>query len=246
MINRFIFSQKDLDSGSLTVLASVAHRFSEIGVYYAKIRRGENEVGRFKIVVDESVSAPQSVKVDLKALDLPVSQQSVSERCGCFNLNPNGYAVFVVSTGAGGYVLEIEKSGSECGRKEFDNRELLGEDLFVATLLRPGTYRVVNALTKAEAKLSVVYPELGKTPRFSQPVNVECTEKAITPSKIVVNPGQGVVFCLKVPSRLKIELTQPEDRPKQGATARQAKQAKTRKGGMAAKQVMRRLKLNPV
>ncbi len=247
MINRFIFSQVNLDSGSLTVLASVVHKLSESGVYYGKITRGENEVGRFKIVVDQTSTA-SSIKIDLKALDLPPSQLSLSEDCNCFNLDPNGHAVFLVSTGAGGYTVEIEKSGNECGKKVFDNRELSSEDLFVATLLRPGAYRIVNVLTKVEAKLNVAYPEIGKTPRNSPPVKVECTDKAITPSKIAVNPGQSIVFSFKVHSRVKIELVEPEDRNKQEITSKkQAKQTKIQsKGELTTKQVVRRLRLNPL
>lgn len=246
MINRFIFSQTNLDSGSLTVLASVVHRFPEKGVYYGKIRRSDNLVGQFKILVEQTPESQPSVKIDLKVLELPISQQTQSENCNCFTINPIGYALFMVSTGAGGYVLEIEKSGDECGKKVFDNRDLSAEDMFVATLMRPGAYRIVNTLTKAEAKLRVVYPEIGKTPRFSQSVKVECTEKAITPSQIVVNPAQGLVFCFKVPSRIKIDLVEAEDRPNQDISNKLEKQVQIKsKGQMTSKKLIRRLRLNP-
>lgn len=246
MIDRFIFSQANVDSGSLTMLASVVHRFSEPGAYFGKIRRGENEVGQFKILVEHSPTMQSSVKIDLKALDAPPSGQSKNTECSCFNLVLGGYALFFVSTGAGGYNIEITKPENE-GKKTFDNSELTSQDMFVATLLRPGTYRIINTLTKAEAELRIVYPQIGKTPRQSQAVQVECTEKAINPSKITVNPGQAVVFSFKVPSRIKIELVTPEDKPKQTSAENQMAQAKTmQEAQLPQKKIIRRLRLNPL
>jgi hypothetical protein len=40
--------------------------------------------------------------------------------------------------------------------------------------------------------------------------------------KLTVNPGQGAVFSFKVPSRVKIELVEPEDRPKTADYVRKA------------------------
>lgn len=246
MINRFIFSQANVDSGSLTVLASVVHRFSESGTYFGKIRRGENEVGQFKILVGQAPTMQSSVKIDLRTLETPLSEQSKNAECSCFTLSPGGYALFFVSTGAGGYSIEITKSENG-GKKTFDNRELTSQDMFVASLLRPGTYRITNTLTKAEAELKIVYPQIGKTPRQSQSVQVECTEKAINPAKISVNPGQGVIFNFKVPSRIKVELVAPEDKPKQTSPENQMAQGKTeQEAELPAKKSKRRLRLNPL
>ena len=41
MIDRFIFSQANVDSGSLTMLASVVHRFSEPGAYFGKLKEAK-------------------------------------------------------------------------------------------------------------------------------------------------------------------------------------------------------------
>ena len=47
------------------------------------------------------------------------------------------------------------------------------DDLFAATVLRPGRYRVANTVTGAEAKLDVAYPELGRRPMLpGEPVRV--------------------------------------------------------------------------
>jgi hypothetical protein len=255
MINRFIFSQMNLDSGSLTVLASVAHQFSELGEYFGEVRRGNKVVGRFKIFVGEKPVASQlssavmqpNVKIDLKEMELTNSQQPKDEVGNCFMLKPDGYALFLVSTGAGIYEVEIHKPDTSCGgSKIFDNRELKEKDLFVATLLRPGTYSIKNTITQAEAELVVVYPEIGKTPTRSPPVRVKTTEKAIIPQKIIINPAQGLVFSFTVPSRIKIELVKPEDRPQRVQTEKDDEQKKTRLTEKSqAPKVTRRLKLIP-
>lgn len=255
MINRFIFSQVNLDSGSLTVLASVVHKFSESGEYYGEVLRGRDVVGRFSILVGDcpttstlsSATMQPSVKIDLKALDLPFSQQLENQACSCFMLKPEGYALFFVSTGAGGYVVNIQRPGTKRDEaKVFDSRRLDEEDMFVATVLRPGTYLITNVSTKAKAELVVTYPEIGKTRRHSETVPLECTENAITPDKIRIDPAQGLVFRFKTPSRIKIELVKPEDRPKQAPPEKQIEQTKTQPTvGTPTKKALRRLRINP-
>jgi hypothetical protein len=233
IINRFIFSQVNLDSGSLTMLTSIMHRFSEPGEYHATILREEDTVGRFSIVVGElkttqAAEMQQSISIDLKQLDLPGSQHLESEACNCFMLKSGGYAVFHVSTGAGGYAVEIRKTGTEHGGvKVFDTRELKNEDIFTATVLRPGTYSIINVNTKAKAELMVAYPEIGKIPKQPETVQMECTKNSIVPNKIRINPTQALLFRLKTPSRIKIELIHPEDRPKPRPTAEQVKMKST-------------------
>jgi hypothetical protein len=248
IINRFIFSQVNLDSGSLTMLTSIMHRFSEPGEYHATILRGEDTVGRFSIVVGErkttqAAEMQQSISIDLKQLDLPGSQHLESEACNCFMLKSGGYAVFHVSTGAGGYAVEIRKTGTEHGGvKVFDSRELKDEDIFTATVLRPGTYSITNVNTKAKAELMVAYPEIGKIPKQPETVQMECTKNAIVPNKIRINPTQALLFRLKTPSRIKIELIHPEDRPKPRPT-KTAKQVTKSTIVPSTKKAIRRMRL---
>lgn len=253
VINRFMFSQVNFDSGSLRVLASVVHRFPETGKYHGSVLRGADVVGRFSIIVGEHQSQtatpstePQSVNIDLKQLDLPVSKHLESQICNCFVLKPRGYAVFHVSTGAGGYAVEIKKTGKECsGVKVFDSRELKDEDMFTATVIRPGTYSITNINTKAKGELVVAYPEIGKIPKQPEAVPVECTENEVTPNKIRINPTQTLLFRFKTPSRIKIELIKPEDRPKSPAPTKPSDQATTQSTASQTKKVMRRLRINP-
>jgi hypothetical protein len=244
LINRFIFSQVNLDSGSLTVLASVVHRFSEKGLYFCKIKRGEKEVGSFKILVEEKPTCQTSLKIDLKAMAIEVPVPPNEVACKCLSLVVGGYAVFYVSSGVGGYSLEMTMTGAESGRKVFDSQKLTADDMFVATLLRPGTYRIINAFNETKAELRVIYPEVGKTQQNSQPIKLECNEKEISPAKVCVNPGQGTVFSLKGPSRIKIEIVSPTDCPKPVSVRIQAAQSKDSLEVSRAKKAVRQLKIN--
>ena len=243
MINRFIFSQTNLDSGSLTVLASIVHRFSEQGLHYCKIKRGNKEVGSFQILVGDEPAFPASVKIDLKLMASEFPEPSGSEACNCLNVSAGGYALFFVSSGVGGYTLEMTMPEAR-GKAVFDSQKLTGDDMFVATLLRPGAYKVTNVLTKAQAELRVTYPEIGKTKRTAEPLKLDCSEKEISPANASVNPGQGTVFSFKVPSRIKIELSSPEDRAKPVSVQIQASQTKARFEVKGAKKVVRQMKVN--
>jgi hypothetical protein len=133
---------------------------------------------------------------------------------GQFELGVGGYAVFSVPAGAGGgYVVEVYKAGGAgVGSKVFDNRELKENDILALILLRPGVYSVANSLDGAKAELTVGYPEasLGQM----EPVEVACTKGTINPDKIKVKSTQGMVFSFETPSRIKVELVTPDDRPR--------------------------------
>jgi len=173
---------------------------------------------------------------------------------GAFEIEAGGYAVFHVPAGAAGrYAVEVYKAGkSGLGAKVFDSRELGESDMLAVVLLRPGTYSVTNTLTAAKAELKVTYPE--KIARFAEPVKAHCTKDAITPGAIKVQPTQGLVFSFETPSRIKIELVTPEDRPrpprspKAGAVAAQA--GETTKASLSTattkgKKVTRTIQLRP-
>lgn len=59
------------------------------------------------------------------------------------------------------------------------------------------------------------YPKIGKTAyRPPGPIKVECTREAIEPRRVELQPGQGVLYNFKAPSRIKIELLKADDGPK--------------------------------
>jgi hypothetical protein len=174
---------------------------------------------------------PAKADIDLLDLHLPKAADGTAGD-GSFKIRAGGYAVFRVPAGAGGgYAVEVYKAGEEgFGAKTFDSRELVENDMLAMVLLRPGTYSVTNVPNGAKAELKVAYPE--NIPRLMQPVKIRCTKDAILPNTIRVQPMQGLVFNFDTPSRVKIELVTPEDRPRRPALTRHAPVA--RQGGTTA------------
>jgi hypothetical protein len=214
--DRNLFSQIGLDSGSLTMLGAVTHSFREPGEYRGTVDTGEGGRAVFYISVDKDSPAAQ-VNIDLAALAQP-SEKDI--KCGCegsqnrFSVNPKGYAVFHVSRGAGGYHVHVRRAREKADEKVFDSRQLDDGDIFSAVILRPGTYSAVNAHTKARAEIVVPYPHAGETPyRPPAPVRVQAARGYFEPRCIELQPGQGLLFECKTPSRIQIELEKPDDGP---------------------------------
>jgi len=219
-----LFTQIGLDSGSLTMLASVVHTFPEPGEYRGAVHLGEKVESVFYIKADKNSPVAQ-VNIDLGSLTASAAPASGSG-CGCeegakegrneFVVNPKGYAVFHVSAGAGGYYVHLRKADQDPKQKVFDSRKLEEGDIYSAVILRPGRYSVINALGKGAAgELTVHYPSDGKKAyRPPAPLRVEVGEKGFEPKKIEIHPGQGISFHFQQSARIKIELVKPDDGPK--------------------------------
>lgn len=250
VLNPLVFSQINSDSGSLTLLTSTIHKISEAGSYDGTIMRGSDTVGLFRLnaidlpPTDCATEAKSQVNIDLKSLDLPATDHIESLSHNTFQVKTGGYAVFHVSGGAGGYSVELQKTGEQ-KTKVFDSKKLGENDNFIATVLRPGTYNITNIDNKTKAELVVAYPEIGKIPKQPQAVKVECTPKAISPGKIKINPTEPLLFSFKTTSRIKIELTKPEDRPRKIEQPKTTKQTKAQHApSNKNKPPIRRLNIN--
>jgi hypothetical protein len=215
-----LFTQIGLDSGALTMLGTITHKFSEPGEYRGVLYLGSEIETVFRLTVDKNVPIAQ-VNIDLAALALPPLQFDKCEYCKGphkdekhFIVNLEGYAVFHVSSGSGGYSVRVEKAEKNTNRKPFYSGELNEGDFFSAILLRPGTYSVTNEYTKAKGEIVVSYPKIGKEPyRPPDPIRVQCTQNSIEPPVIELKPGQGLIYQFKTPSRVKIKLSRADDGP---------------------------------
>jgi hypothetical protein len=212
-----LFKQIGLDSGSLTMLGAVVHSFGEPGEYRGVLYRGTESEAVFYITADKNSPVAQ-VNIDLAMLDKAVTDECKStqgrhEPGSHYIVNPKGYVVFHVSSGEGGYAVRIMR-GEEEGQKTFDSRKLEEGDSFSAIVIRPGTYSITNLTTKAKGEAVVAYPTIGKKAyRPVDPMRIECTHEAIEPKRIKLQPGQGMLYLFKTPSRIKIELLKPDDGP---------------------------------
>ena len=212
-----LFTQVGLDSGLLTILGSVIHSFSEPGEYRGSVHKAGGEQAVFYITVDKNSPAAH-VNIDLATLREYAGADG-KECCddgkeNRFTVNPRGYVVFHVSGGSGGFSVHVRRAEEDPKATVF-NSQVLGEgDIFSAVIIRPGTYSVGNQLAKAKAEVIVSYPEMGKTAyRPPAPVRVTVGPRSFEPARIELKPSQGLIFDLKSPARIVLELVKADDGP---------------------------------
>lgn len=218
-VNHHLYTQTSLDSGALTMLGAVIHRFPERGDYLGVAVQGRQRRS-FRLTVDDDSPAMQA-NIDLATLDSPPTRgesdcgkDEGAARGRHFVVNPKGYALFHVSRGRGGYAVRVGRSSEREEGQVFDSAELQSGDLFAVTLIRPGTYSVANLPTEARGEIVVAYPRIeGGERRQPEPVYIECTEGALRPDRIHIEPAQGQVYRFRTPSRIAIELVRPDDGP---------------------------------
>lgn len=215
-----LFAQIGLDSGSLTMLGVVVNNFNDPGEYRGTVQKhGENK-GVFYISVDKEIPIAQA-NIDLATLTGHTLHQG-SEACKCntdknrFYVNPRGYVVFHVSGGSGGYSVNVRKAEKAKDTKIFDSRKLEEGATFAATILRPGSYSIVNEMDRRKAEVVIPYPRRGKKPfRPPEPMRIKTTEKGFSHDHIKLEPTQGLIFEIETSARIKIDLVEPDDGPKE-------------------------------
>jgi hypothetical protein len=221
--DRSCFSQPGLDSGSLTMLGSVAHRLEEPGDYQGVVHRGNDLEASFSLLADESCPHAQ-VSIDLAKLGQSGAGEKFRRLWGAkshFVVKPRGCVYFHVSAGAGGFSVLLRKSEEAPHTTVFDSRALANGDHFSAIIMRPGHYTVTNLLTGARGDLTVAYPPRGnRRYRPPAPLSVECTSQSFQPACVALQPGQALNFRIQADSRIKLERLKPEHgRARQGGVA---------------------------
>jgi plastocyanin len=213
-----LFTQTGLDSGLLTMLGAVIHSLPEPGEYRGSVHKAGGEQAVFYITVDKN-SPVAHADIDLATLREYATNSAQKECCGestenRFTVNPKGYVVFHVSGGSGGFSVHLRRAEEDPKTQVFNSQELGEGDIFSATILRPGTYSVVNLPAKARGELVVSYPEIGKAAyRPPAPLHVQVTQRGFEPARVELKPGQGVVFEIKASARIVTELLKPDDGP---------------------------------
>lgn len=211
-INTHAFRQTCLQSDALGVLGSIAHPLREAGDYRGSVRLRGAEVAAFRVRVD--AEAPeQQADVDLAALATARRRLGGFSEEPAYRVRPGGWLVLFVSEGPGGFSVRLDRVGKKGG--SFDSRELGEGDVFIASLLRPGRYRLSDRHHKYEGTIRVSYPEPGKAPyRPKPPVSVRVTAKGFEPAEVAVGPAQGVVLTVESPkSALVVDCVEPDDGP---------------------------------
>ena len=219
LINNYMLFQTNLDSSSLTVNGMIVHRFQETGDFQIQINRKNYADRIIRLKVSE-----ESKEIQLN-VDLATILINNNENCSCdnniyktqdhvYDISSNANVVFYISKGSGGYYVIVTKIDKE-RKKIFDSRELNEGDIFVANILRPGKYSMINTLTKARGQIAVSYPPPNKTKYIPpQATSIKCNEK-FNPNSISIQPAQGIIFYVVRNSRIKIDLMGPDDGKRQ-------------------------------
>jgi hypothetical protein len=215
-VNTHALQSTTIHSARLGALGMIIHPMAEEGNYAGTVFQGGLVVASFHLAVDKKATNTQ-VNVDLASRG--------KDECECaekkspdvkYELAPMGYLVLYVSEGAGGYHVVLNKLAPDAApRPVFDSRTLAANDQFVATILRPGSYEMIDELGKAKGKIVVAYPKLEKTPyRPAEPVHVTVTPDAFKPAEVTLGAAQSVVFkCETAKAAIKISLSKPDDGP---------------------------------
>ena len=216
MLDFNVFTQIGLDSSAITLLGTVVHRFAEPGSYRGTVRSGGLPEATFYVSVDPTCAVAE-LRVDLAKL---AGDGSTKESCCAgeapalhFVVHPRGYAVFHVSSGSGGYSVNVRRADENPEVKAYDTRILQPDDIFAGVLLRPGTYSIRNLLTDASAEAVVVVPVTGRAAyRPPPPVTIE-VGRTIEPRQVPLQPAQGFSMQVKEQAHIRIELVKPDDGP---------------------------------
>ncbi|NND03172.1 MAG: hypothetical protein HKN91_10330 [Acidimicrobiia bacterium] len=211
------FTQIGLDSGALGALGTVVHQFKEPGSYIATVLADGREVAEQTITVAEG--GRPALQIDMA----DIADDRSSEKC-CDQhppeLDVGGYASFYVGVGNKRYAVVVRRAGKR--GVEFDSRRLQEGDLFAATVLRPGKYRITNEHGKGAMGLEVRYVRRGRSKyEPAKPLKVKIGE-SLAKDVLKAGPAQGLIFEATGPTRAIVELVEPDDGEGTGYTTKKA------------------------
>jgi len=213
MLNRPMFDQIDFDSRVLTVLMTLYHRFTETGHYDVFIKQKGKLVRRMPVLItsDEGIS---QINIDCSAFDAKEECRNWQEAYqGPLKLSQGSMVGFYVSHGIGGFTILIKQTDHESKSSHTvldNNNEIPNGDLLALTVIQPGTYQVVNDISKAESHIRVSMPDKGF--QADQPSLLTIDDKGkFDHDSIELLAGQSVVFHCMTDCRLRILLDSPEN-----------------------------------
>lgn len=201
VIDRRILSLSTLDSGVITPMMAVAHRFKEPGRYEVQVLQGDDQVAGFSLVVD--TGAPHDpVPIDLGDIQCPI-----------IVVSPETQVLFRAPRAQSGYTVVVERTDAEGRSTLFDTRRLEGGDIFMAVLLRPGRYIATDeggtsceiAVTPP-GKEMVRYIPSRKEGVISggAPLSITYGPDGFRPGEVEARSFQSLTFMIEAPARIRI------------------------------------------
>jgi len=221
LINTYAFRQTSIDSANLGVLGVVAHPISNDGEFEGSVFQNAVQAKTFHLTVSEQMKNKQA-DVDLFTLVAQCQRQRTRYEEPSYSMAENGYVVFFVSQGPGGFHVLLKEQRKQKSRRVFDSRKLQKGDFFIVSLLRPGIYEMAEKYAKAEGKITIAYPKIEKQPYVPKPPEtVIVSEAGFKPSNLKLGAAQGVIFTIETSkAAVKVNLKEPSNGPgrKKGQT----------------------------
>jgi hypothetical protein len=211
-----MLTRTQFDSGALAGLASIAHPMREPG-HWRLLATASRAAPRnnFDVIVREGGGARCAIELVQETCD-----DGTGLREG--TLAPGGRINLAARAApAGCYALLF---GAQAQEPLWDSRALQEGDGFACMPMRPGIYRIENALGAAIGRLRVNYPDpraiADGMPLASAPVQATAGAD-ITPGDLRIDPGQLLVFAITAPCRLVVTLEAPDNGPAELAAWRE-------------------------
>ena len=223
-----LFTQVGLDSGALTMLGGVTHRFLEPGQYRGVVYRGRRKCGRllYQCGQEQPGRAGEHRSRSFRS-NLPAPPASTTgTTCGCqaggataetkFEVNPKG--ICGVSRFGRRRRLRCTRQQS-CGGSQTTESVRQPRTEMRGYLLRchpaaGNLFRVEWIERESQGQDHGLYPKIGKTAyRPPSPAKVTCSEGGFEPANLELQPGQAVLFQANAPSRITLELVKADDGP---------------------------------
>ena len=210
-LNRRLLTTSSFDSAALGPLVSLIHRAPAPGTYQVVLLRGGERAGTtcFRVTDDK---AGTQLNIDLASVGRPIGGAS---RCACREhpesapaVSPQGYVLFHVSRGAGGYAVVVGEA-KEGSQAVFDSRALTEGDLFALSFVVPATYSVTSPGGAGQGEIEVAQMPPGTNLRAVAAVSIDATRQGFQPAQVSVHAGQGVVFRIRGAARIVIEKRAP-------------------------------------
>lgn len=217
VLNRPVFTQHRFASFELTVLSTLIHRFGEAGTYQVTVTGGGQT--RTDSLNVSTVGSHQQVNIDMSQPGNAAGAGFAAEGAnGCCcepaagrDLAVGGVVAFYASAGTGSYQVSVTNLGEREKRVVLDSAKTVPQgDYFAVTLVRPGSYRMVDELSRAEAQAHVSIPERERIDT-QHVAMLKLGEGGFEPSSVRLHSGQSIFVECGQEARLLVELLDSED-----------------------------------
>lgn len=211
-LNRYLLEQTRHDSGALVQPDFAVHPCTHAGRHQVDVYRHGKPVASVMLDVDAQ-HADKQVSIDLAALEQPAKKGECccDDKSPAYRVGLEGYALFYVGSGSGGFSVKMNALDSKQDVPGFDSQRLQKGDLFGTTLLRPGKYSLVDKAAKISLLLMVTPVKPGST-RYVPPDALHFDIAELRKHKeIRMQQAQGIVIRAEKDNHIVIALEDDKD-----------------------------------